>query len=278
MKRAIPQFLAQFLAQSVALSLFLAATLPAPAHAWGREGHAVIATIAQAHLSPTANNQASLLLENEGLTQLADVASWADDVRRSRPETAPWHYVDIPLDAPLYDAARDCAGSECAVAKLEQFRTVLADPSATPAARLEALKWVVHLVADVHQPLHDEDHDDRGGNQVQILGYGRTLSLHAFWDTTMIAQDNPDASDLATALDAQITPAEVADWNRGTPEDWANQAHALARPAYTLLGNPAPGSSIEVPDSYVNTEQKVIELQLERAGVRLADVLNQALK
>jgi len=260
------------------VALALAVVAPHPARAWGREGHAVIADIAQAHLTPAAYSAASLLLEDEGLTELSEVASWADDIRKSRPETAPWHYVDIPLNAPSYDASRDCAGGDCAVAKLEQFRAILADPSVPAPQRLEALKWVVHLVGDIHQPLHAEDNNDRGGNQVVVEGFDRPESLHAIWDTAMIEADNPDATNLAASLDARITPADIADWGQGTPEAWLNQAHSLAAPAYALLGNPAPGSTVTVSDSYVSTEQKIIEVQLERAGIRLADVLNEALK
>jgi len=256
----------------------VALTVPQAARAWGREGHAVIADIAQAHLTPAAYSAASLLLEDEGLTELAEVASWADDYRKTHPETAPWHYVDIPLDAPAYVASRDCAGGDCAVAKLEQFRAVLADPSATAPQRLEALKWVVHLVGDIHQPLHAEDNNDRGGNQVAALGFDQPVSLHAIWDTQMIEAEDPDATSLAATLDARITPAEIAVWDHGSPEDWLNQSHALAIPAYGLLGNPAPGSTVSVPASYISAEQQVIDVQLERAGVRLAEVLNEALK
>lgn len=251
---------------------------PSPAFAWGREGHAVIAAIAQAHLTPAAYSATSLLLEEEGLTQLAEVASWADDIRRARPETAPWHYVDIPLGAPGYVPARDCAGGDCAIAKLDQFRTVLADPQAPAADRLEALKWIVHLVGDLHQPLHAEDNNDKGGNQITVTGFDRRESLHAIWDTAMIEAQNPDADSLADMLDTHITKADIAAWDQGSSADWALQTHQLAVPAYALLGTPPAGSTVDVPDSYITAEQPVIDGQLERAGIRLAYVLNQALK
>ena len=259
-------------------SLLALLLLPVPAFAWGREGHAVIADIAQAHLSPAAFSAVSLLLEDEGLTELSEISSWADDVRKQRPETAPWHYVDIPLSAPAYVAARDCPGGDCVVAKIDQYRAVLANKSAPAADRLEALKWVVHFVGDVHQPLHDEDNNDKGGNEVIVQGFAKPYNLHWIWDTTMIEAQNPDAVSLAAALDAAITPSAVAEWDRGGPADWANQAHLLAQPAYALLGNPAPGSTVTVTGGYVDAEQRVIDLQLERAGIRLADLLNQALQ
>jgi len=260
------------------VALLFVFAIPHAARAWGRSGHAIVADIAQDHLTPAAYSAASLLLEEEGLTQLAEVSSWADDFRKSHPETAPWHFVDIPLNAQTYNAARDCPAGDCAVAKLEQFRAILADQSAPAAQRLEALKWIVHLVADLHQPLHAEDNGDRGGNQIIAEGFDRPVSLHAIWDTTLIEQDNADPTEFAATLDARITPADIADRNQGTPVDWLNQAHLLAEPAYAMLGDPAAGSSVAIPDSYVDAEQKVIDVQLERAGVRLAEVLNQALK
>lgn len=249
-----------------------------PSWGWGREGHAVIADIAQAHLSAPATSAVSLLLEEEGNSQLSEVASWADDIRKSEPETAPWHYVDIPLDASGYDAARDCPEQDCVVGQIEHFETVLADQSQPAKTRLEALKFLVHFVGDVHQPLHAENHDDEGGNQVEVTGFDKPHNLHAIWDTTMIEMDNPNAADFAATLDARITPADIQSWSAGTPEDWANESHALAVQAYALLGTPDKGATVAVPQSYIEAEQKVIELQLEKAGIRLAAVLNRIFK
>ncbi len=259
----------------LAIGMALAAQ---PSFGWGREGHAVVADIAQAHLTPAATSAVSLLLEEEGNSQLSAVASWADDIRKSEPETGPWHYVDIPLGAAGYVESRDCPEQACAVDQIKHFESVLADAAQPTKTRLEALKFVVHFVGDLHQPLHAEDHDDKGGNDVQVIGFDKPRNLHAIWDTTMIELDNPNTEDFATQLDSRITPDDVRAWSGGTPEDWANESHALALPAYALLGNPAKGSTVEVPASYVAAEQKVIEVQLEKAGVRLAAVLNGIFK
>ena len=115
----------------------------------------------------------------------------ADQIRMQRPETAPWHYVNIPIhpapDEPSdYDATRDCPNDACVVAKIEQFERVLADRQVSQRQRLEALKYLVHFVGDVHQPLHTSNDHDRGGNEVPVTFMGRQTNLHAVWDTGII--------------------------------------------------------------------------------------------
>ena len=92
------------------------------------------------------------------------MASWADDYRRDHPETRPWHYIDIPLPESKIDMARECPNGQCVIAQTERFLSVLNDLKADKAAKAEALKFVVHFVGDLHQPLHDEDNADKGGN------------------------------------------------------------------------------------------------------------------
>jgi hypothetical protein len=247
-----------------------------PALAWGSEGHRVVAEIAEQHLEPATARQVHDLLAIENATTLAEVSTWADQIRLQRPNTGAWHYVDIPLDASGYKAARDCPNDDCVVARIELFAAVLANKAAPAHDRLEALKFVTHFVADVHQPLHAEGHADKGGNLVWVTGFGGGANLHQIWDTNMVEADDPDERSLARRLQAAITDADARRWQEGTPADWANESHALAVVAYAKLGNPAPNTTVFVPESYVVDERPVIETQLEKAGVRLAAVLNRA--
>ena len=130
---------------TVALAIFLFGI--GPAFAWGTEGHRIVAEIAEQFLEPEAAHQVRDLLALENATTLADVSNWADQIRAQRPETAPWHFVDIPITAPGYDAARDCPDKNCIVAKLDQFIAELHDRNLSPTDRLEALKFVVHFVS-----------------------------------------------------------------------------------------------------------------------------------
>jgi hypothetical protein len=168
--------------------VLLTASAP-PAFAWGKTGHRVVATLATNLLTPTAQAQVIELL-NPG-TSLAEIATWADEVRSSRPNTAHWHYVNIPRDASGYNAARDCRRG-CVVSAIEHSLRLLQDTSKGHAARQEALRRVVHFVADLHQPLHVIA-DDRGGNDVLLHFVGRQTNLHRLWDGDMIDHVYPNA-------------------------------------------------------------------------------------
>lgn len=279
------------------LPLLAVLALIAPvALAWGPEGHAIIAEIAQRHLDPAAARQVRQLLALEGKTRLDQVSSWPDEIRKDHPETGPWHYVDIPLAAPGYDVRRDCPHGNCVVARLPRFVHVLADRSAAPRVRLEALKWVVHLVGDIHQPLHNEDHGDKGGNTVHLVYFGHPTNLHRMWDTNIIEHalglhmgphfsfDRTATRAIAARMDASIGHAERVRWsppmvlgNIGPDAvRWSDHAHALARKvAYgNLPDRRRPGWSAP----YQEKAWPLVKTQLEAAGVRLADVLNAALR
>jgi hypothetical protein len=174
-------------------ALFLSTVLGAGhALAWGPEGHAIVAEIAEARLTDAARAQVAQLLTQENHQHLDEVASWADDYRVSHPETGGWHYVDIPLSTAAYDANRDCAGGNCVVVQIQSFAATLGNKNAAPADRLVALKFVVHFVGDIHQPLHAEDDDDKGGNDVHITYFGKSTNLHSVWDGRIIEQARCD--------------------------------------------------------------------------------------
>jgi hypothetical protein len=147
------------------------------------------------------------------------VSDWAGDYRHERHETAPWHKVNTPLSALSIDMARDCPKGACVVVKTEQFIAVLRDSSATPAARAEALKFVVHFVGDLHQPLHDADNNDRGGNERPVILDGHPDNLHWVRDAGLLQHAGRNAQELAKGLEQLITERDLAGWDRGTVED-----------------------------------------------------------
>jgi hypothetical protein len=251
---------------------------PASAFAWGRDGHEIVAAIAQSMLTPKASTQADALLAAAGGESFVTASDWADRIRGQHRETARWHFVDIEVGAGPYDPVRDCKRGACVVEKITEFTGRLADTRFDPETRGEALKWVIHLVGDIHQPLHTGDRHDRGGNAQHVVLHGRDLNLHEIWDTdlleSMMAKQHAVA--YAAALARSITPAERAAWSKGAPADWANEAHAIAeRVAYGLL---APGAMATITVEYEHAADAAIELQLKRAGVRLAWILNAELK
>jgi hypothetical protein len=257
----------------VTLTILLAST--APALAWGTEGHRVVAEIAEQLLEPASRVQVRELLSIENTTSLAAVSTWADQIRPQRRATAPWHFVDIQISDSTYVPARDCAGNNCLIAKLDEFSKVLADRDAEPARRLEALKFVVHFVGDLHQPFHVADNHDRGGNDIAVVFNGRKTNLHAVWDTALLALDvQTDERSYALGLLRTVQPAEIKAWGLGSTIEWADDSHQVAvRTAYGHL--PHDGGAL--PSAYAAEALPIVRQQLEKAGVRLAARLNALL-
>ena len=202
--------------------------------AWGYEGHRIIAEIAEQFLEPEAAHRVRDLLAIENVTTLAEVSTWADQIRPQRPETRRWHFVNIPIHPAAgassgYDTARDCPQHECVVAKIEDFERLLAAPQASQRQRLEALKYVVHLIGDVHQPLHASNNDDRGGNDMVVTFRGRQTNLHAVWDSSIIGPAvTGDERAYALRLARDITLAERQEWSAGDAVSWANESYGVA--------------------------------------------------
>lgn len=253
--------------------LLIALIAPASGFGWGREGHAVVAIIAEHYMTGTALSRTGDLLDGSAID---GIASWADEYRRDHPETGPWHYIDIPLADSTIDLTRECPHGGCVIAKTEQFLAVLKDPNADQASKVQALKFVVHFVGDLHQPLHDEDDGDKGGNTRHVIFDGRPGNLHWIWDSGLLEGISRNAEGLAPQLESRITAQDRSQWITGSIEDWAIQGHRLAQKiAYGDLAgqNPAPITAV-----YEQQADPAIELQLERAGVRLAFVLNESLR
>jgi hypothetical protein len=183
--------------------------------AWGSEGHRIVAEIAEQYLEPETAHQIRDLLAIENTSGLADVANWADQIRQQRRDTASWHFVDIPINAAGYDATRDCPRNDCVVAKTDEFVAQLRDRSLPARPRLEALKFVVHFIGDIHQPLHAADNGDRGGNEIHVRYPRRKTNLHAVWDSGILEPVvRGDDRDCALYVAHQITPLRR---RRGAP-------------------------------------------------------------
>jgi hypothetical protein len=261
-------------------ALVLLVGSPIEAFAWGYSGHRIIAEIAEQFLEPETVRQIHELLAMENVTTLAEISTWADQIRVQRPDTRPWHYVNIPVHARAgepsgYDVVRDCPEDACIVAKIAQFERILADQQASSRQRLEALKFLVHFVGDVHQPLHASNNHDRGGNDVPVTFMGRQTNLHAVWDTDIIEPAvKGDERGYAMQLTRNVTQAEISEWSQGDPISWASESHDVATSA--IYGE-LPHARI-LPDSYEAQALPIVNEQLERAGMRLAKVLNECLK
>jgi hypothetical protein len=240
--------------------------LPLPAFAWAPEGHAIAAAIALNHLTPQAKAGVRALLGDERL--MVTVSSWADEVRDRRPETAAWHFVNIPLSASGYSRARDCADGNCVVEQINGQARALGDKRASKQARADALLFLIHFVADIHQPLHAADKDDRGGNLFTVYLNRKRTNLHHVWDQEVVSAFGSDP--LAAAARIDRGPGGRVDG--GAPADWANESLSQARAIYGEIRDPY------LPRDYARREQGRTARQLDRAGLRLAALLNRILK
>ena len=246
-----------------------------PTFAWGPEGHSLVARIADAQLTPAARGRVAAILGPD--TTMASIASWADQVRGSRDATAPWHYVDIPIDQAHLNMVRDCPKGDCVLGKIEDFRKALNDPSIAPAQRREDLMFLIHFVGDMHQPLHCSDNKDKGGNGVRVEFFGRQTNLHSVWDSGLLGRIGTE-DQLFGPLSTE-SARRARKWSKGTVEDWAEEAHKAAQKmVYGRLPKVAAGAPVPIDAAYEKKADPLIREQIEKAGARLAAVLNAALK
>jgi hypothetical protein len=227
-------------------------------------------------------------------------AIWSDKYRDSDRDTTKlryhatrqWHFVDIELSLP--DLAAACFGhpplpagvpaskgppQACVVDKINQFAGELGDPATGASEQLLALKFLLHFVGDLHQPLHASDDHDAGGNKKFVSDEGvHPGNLHHYWDVEFVERLGTDPRQVAVTLIGEISEAQRKEWSSGTPADWVMEAFGLAkRDAYGLLPRPGDQSTYTLPAGYTKQAQQDVALQLRRAGIRLAFVLNQVL-
>lgn len=268
----------------------------APLWAWGPQGHRIVGAIADRLLDSEARAAVAGLLAHDldkfgnpsGRTTLESVSVWADEIRDTPASHPRWHYDNLPVCGPTARPRR-CSDDECNTAQLHRLVAVLADARAAPRECNEALKWVVHLVGDIHQPLHAADNSDRGGNDVRVALAGiRThgrLSLHGAWDNELVqlglharSRQRPPAGIAALTAEARALGGRVG---QGSPDSWALESNQLARRvAYAFAGfacNAVPPGIVILDDSYQARAERVVRERLLLAGARLATLLNQTL-
>jgi nuclease S1 len=252
----------------IAALLCLAAS---PVFAWFDKGHRVVALIAEAELSSAARTQIQEILYSG--TTLADASVWPDHEGRSLREFDPLHYVSIPDDAPAYDQARDCPKKNCMVEALKWYTAMIADKNAPQVLRRMALRYVAHIVGDMHQPLHAGRAADKGGVDITINYRGETTNLHFFWDSNLVEMEGGNEYELAKRLRASVSDENRLRWQTGSAETWTNESLMLVR-SHAYFKDAVH----ELTEEYVQKGRAVIQTRLVQAGVRLAWLLNSALK
>jgi nuclease S1 len=274
--------------KTLVLSVAFACALIQQAGAWGEEGHSIVAEVAQQRLSVPAAAIVQRLLKGRSL---ASVASWADDVRTERPETSNWHFVDIPLARLKYSEPRDCRANaqkgDCIVKALSRLKNDLR--CTTGDNQVEALKFSVHFIGDIHQPLHTVD-DQTGGNELQVDVFMRgmttctdkntckavhaPMNFHAVWDSGLINKTTWNWGAYVNRLEdgwLMSVDANRPGIDGGTPADWANQSHEAA----LTIWHARPTDEV-LDDRYYREMLPTLDRQLGMAGLRLAKFINDA--
>jgi S1/P1 Nuclease len=306
-----------------AATTLLAMSLAVPAaQAWGCKGHQSVALIAEKHLTPEAKELVFRLLGANPIDPqlkrycgsavsdpLADASTWPDDVRGER-KNGPWHYIDIPRRAEKSPLESFCGKEGCVVSAITQQVAILKDKDASGAKRADAVRYIIHFVGDLHQPLHATTNSDQGGNCVPVKyfrrqphehGHGYSPNLHSVWDSAILERDSEgaDPAEYADMLEANFS-GRIEGWQRAGIhiDDWVWESHELAEA--NVYGGLTPQVAIEpnVPvhscaddnnigerllhqhitagEEYQEQAAPVVELRIAQAGVRLAMILNEA--
>lgn len=240
---------------------------------WGSIGHQTVARIAEYHLTAEARTAVKDLLGNE---TLPGISSWADQVR-SEPEykmTGDYHFVNLPtgLNEKQFDAQLKSLKKENLYKALMRYENALSDPLLSKEKRAEALKFVVHLVGDAHQPMHVSRAEDKGGNTIQVQFDGRGTNLHALWDSRLIDYKHSGSAELAKTCN-RANDAQVKAWQAAPVSKWLYESYQLSNSLYTEIEK-----NNKLTEDYYTRHFPEIQNRLEQGGVRLAAVLNEIFK
>jgi len=297
---------------------------PTAAEAWGCKGHQTVALIAEKHLTPEARQWVLKLLSENPIDPklnrycggavrdvMADAATWADDVRGER-KNGPWHYIDIPRGSQRGPLEPYCGAEGCVTRAISEQLAILKDSKADAAKRAEALRYIIHFVGDLHQPLHTITNADEGGNCVPVKYFRRNVhehnhlfspNLHSLWDTAILERDTEgaDAGEYADTLDA-LFAANIEVWQKAGVhiDEWVWEGYDFAESV--VYGDLTPKIPIEpnvvvhscsddnnigerllrqnitVGEAYQEKAASVAEKRIAEGGVRLAMILNEAAK
>lgn len=242
---------------------------------WGVTGHRTIGKIAENHLTPKAKAAVQELLGNQSL---ADVATWADEVR-SQPEykkTGSWHFLNLPLGLSYAEFEKQVKAmtEDNVYSALEKCEHALLDKSTTRIEKTEALKFVVHFVGDLHQPMHISRAEDKGGNTIQLNYEGKGVNLHSLWDTYLLEHQGLSYEQLAEKYD-HITPQQIKQWQSDPLMKWIWESYSISSQLY---GEVDRMSSRSIDDTYYKAHIAIIGERIQMAGIRLAGVLNEIFK
>lgn len=245
----------------------LLALLLVPLHglAWGPTGHRAVGLVAEQHLTNKARKAVARILGGESL---AMSSTWMDDIRSDHAydQTHDWHWVTVPDSSTYVQSAKNPEGD--VVEAIERMKAILRNDTTSIERKRSALRMLVHLVGDIHQPLHVGRGDDKGGNDFQVRWFKTGSNLHRVWDSGMIDERKLSYSELANSID-HASKADVRTWQHSSTVDWTLEAAALRPQVY------GAEKGADIGYEYMYTNWPTVERQLLKAGIRLAGVLNE---
>lgn len=256
------------------VSLLLLITIAQTSFGWGVTGHRVVVEIAQRHLSNKTNRELKQLI---GEQRLAYWSTWPDFIKSDTTDrwksTGPWHYINLPgeLTKEAFMQQLQALKGENLYTQIKAMAAQLKDKKLPLEQRQIALRFLIHLMGDLGQPLHVGRGEDQGGNKITVYWFDKKTNLHAIWDESLIDFQQWSYTEYATILDV-ADEDQVTSWQRSSLEDWLYESHVLADKIYAAC--PAE-SKLSYRYNYIFTQD--LNDQLLKSGVRLAKVLNEVL-
>jgi len=257
--------------RTILLAAIAAISFPAPAMAWGQLGHRIIGELADERVNGRTRAEIEMILGEE---DLAEASTWPDE-QRSNPasfwqeEAGPYHYVTVPEGETYADVGPPEEGD--ALSALARFAATVRDPSASKEQKALALRFIVHIVGDVHQPLHAGNGSDRGGNDVAVRWFGSQTNLHSVWDTRMIEAQNLSYTEYTAWLGRRIDPVQTVRWWETDPQVWIAESTRIRDTIYPQRENEVPALGYAYQYEHLATAER----RLQQAGIRLAAYLDQ---
>lgn len=246
------------------LLVFIFTLVSANTYGWGPTGHRATGLIAEKYLSKKAKREIDKILNGQSL---AMASTWMDEIRSDSlyDFTSDWHWVTIP-DGMTYDQTEKNKNGDV-IQTIERIIRELKSRKLTPKQEVENLKMLIHLVGDIHQPLHVGGGNDKGGNNIKIMWFRVDSNLHRVWDSDMIDDTKLSYTELAQSLE-EPTENQLQQWKKSSVRDWANESVRLRDQVYQYKGQ-----KLGYEYSYYNFHH--VRYRLLQAGVRLGAILNE---
>lgn len=256
------------------MTLLLLLCIAQSGFGWGKTGHRVVAEIAQRHLSPRAARELRQLI---GTQRLAFWANWPDFIKSDTTgkwhSRGKWHYVNLPANLQKEDfiSQLKALNGENLYTKIGAMATQLKDKKLPSEQRQIALRFLIHLVGDLGQPLHIGRQEDQGGNKITVYWFDKKINLHVLWDEYLVDFQQWSYTEYATVLDV-ADKKQLVRWQGGSIEDWFYESYVLAGKVYI---NTSEGAKLGYRYNYLFVQD--LNDQLLKSGIRLAKILNEAL-